>query len=363
MLKSAVNNVLRRLAQRLASVRGEESCLTLTAEFAEHFLKVHAEGRSSFTGSRMNNLMLVLPYLIRDIAGQEVAQINSAIRSAAPGDPLHSLKLVVGLSSGIVDCLLTFLRWYLLIQRRELLINDVSELLVRGQEMMESLKATFPDKSAEVQAWSFGKFHDILHLLLNIILCGWIEITSGQSGEGAHRELLKTLAGCVNNKEVFMQFLRFWERLEQWARAQLEEESDSGSDLEAEAHWQQRAEKSDSESTNACENAVRCPLSFMTLHCQHLHHRVSSVKGSRLMGGQRFNVWELTHGAGDHRVTNFRSLFDTLVLHLTRFLQAIDAHQVLARLPKDLALFFIRVPQGYPGAAETSGALGQAQAL
>ena len=58
MQKSAVNNVLRWLAQRLASVRGEESCLTLTVEFAEHFLKVYAKGRSSFTGPHMNNLMI-----------------------------------------------------------------------------------------------------------------------------------------------------------------------------------------------------------------------------------------------------------------------------------------------------------------
>ena len=61
--------VLRRLAQRLASVKVEESCLTLTAEFVEYFLKVYAEGRSSFTGPRMNNLNLVFPYLIRNIVG------------------------------------------------------------------------------------------------------------------------------------------------------------------------------------------------------------------------------------------------------------------------------------------------------
>ena len=96
----------------------------------------------------MNNL-IELPYLIRDIAEPEVARINSAIRSAAPGDPLHSLELVVDPSAGIVDCLLAFLRWYLLIRRRELSMDDITEILVRGPEMMESLKATFPDKSGE----------------------------------------------------------------------------------------------------------------------------------------------------------------------------------------------------------------------
>ena len=125
----------------------------------------------------MNNLMLMLPCLIRDIAGPEVARINIAIRSAAPGDPLHSFELVADPSAGIVDCLLTFLCWYLLIQRRQISMDDVAEILVRGlemmvvrgPEMMELLKTTFHDKSGEEQAWNFGKFHDILHLKLNII--------------------------------------------------------------------------------------------------------------------------------------------------------------------------------------------------
>lgn len=300
--KTAVDNVLKRLATRLASVRAEESCLTLTPEFAEHFLKVYAEGRSSFTGARMNNLMLVLPYIIRDIAGPERALINAAIRAAAPGDPLHGMESVEDPCVAIVNCLLTFMSWYLLIRRRELSVDDVAETLDRGRGMMESLKATFPEKSGEIQAWNFGKFHDILHLPLNIILWGWIETTSGQSGEGAHRELLKALAGCVNNKQVFMQFLRFWERLEQLARSQLEVPSDAESDSDADAR--QQDDTSSSQPVTVCELAVRCPLFFMALHRQHLHYRSSSVriKGSRLSGRQHFNVWELTHDAGDIRI-------------------------------------------------------------
>jgi len=317
--KSAVNNVLKRLAQRLASVRAEESCLTLTPEFAEHFLKVYAEGRSSFTGPRMNNLMLVLPYLIRDIAGPERAMINAAISSAAAGDPLHGLDPVEDPCEAIIECLITFMRWYLLIRRREVSVDDVAEVIDRGQTMMVSLKETFPEKSGEAQAWNFGKFHDVLHLPLNIILWGWIETTSGQSGECAHRELLKALAGCVNNKEVFMQFLKFWERFEQLTRADLEKGSDSEADSDAEE--QQQADSSDS--MNACELAVRCPLFFMALHRQDLHHRASSfhLRGSRQAGRQRFNLWELRHGADMNQVNISHSFwFDIFVQHLTRFL-------------------------------------------
>ena len=301
--KCAVDNILKRLSRRMASVRADESCLTLTAEFAEHFLKVYKEGRSSFTGPRMNNIMLVLPYIIRDIAAPEIERINAAIDNAAPGDPLHGMVHVQDPCVKIVDCLLTFMRWYLLIRRRETSMDDVAEMLVRGPKMMESLKDTFPEKSGEDKAWNFGKFHDIIHLPLYIMLWGWIENTSGQSGESAHRELLKALQGCVNNKEVFMQFLRFWERLEQLARARLEDRNSAGSESESDADGEHRTETA--EVMTACEIAVRCPLFYMTLHRDALHHRASSVriKGSRLAGRQRLNVWELAHCVGKGKVT------------------------------------------------------------
>jgi hypothetical protein len=63
--------------------------------------------------------------------------------------------------------------------------------------------------------WNFPKFHDVIHIPLWIILFGWIENFSGQAGERAHGEVLKALAGCINNQHVFKQYLRFWERVEQ----------------------------------------------------------------------------------------------------------------------------------------------------
>ena len=65
-------------------------------DFAEHFLKVYSEGRSSCTGPRMHNIMLVLPYIIRDIAGPEIALINAAINNAVSGDPLYGMVHVEG---------------------------------------------------------------------------------------------------------------------------------------------------------------------------------------------------------------------------------------------------------------------------
>ena len=51
------------------------------------------------------------------------------------------------------------------------------------------------------------------------------------------------------------------------------------------------------------------------------------------MGRQRFNLWELTHGAGEDRVTSFRYLFAYIGAASDPFPQAVDAHPVLSRLP------------------------------
>ena len=44
----------------------------------------------------MHNIMLVLPYIIRDIAGPEIALINAAINNAVSGDPLYGMVHVEG---------------------------------------------------------------------------------------------------------------------------------------------------------------------------------------------------------------------------------------------------------------------------
>ena len=62
--QAAIRGVLRRLAQRLSSVRADESCLTISPKFALHFLKVYEQGKSSFTGDRIMYIILVLPYLL-----------------------------------------------------------------------------------------------------------------------------------------------------------------------------------------------------------------------------------------------------------------------------------------------------------
>lgn len=340
--ENATKGVLQRLADRLSSIISDESCLTITADFSRHFLKVYEKGRSSFTGDRMMYIMLTLPYVIRDIAGPERQRINTAIQSAADGDPLRGAQLVEDPCEKIVECLLDFLHWFLLIRRRELLTTDIAECIARGQTMMESLKDTFPEKGGELSGWKFGKFHSVKHLPLWIILFGWVEIFSGMTGERGHRELLKSLAGCVNNKDVFGQYLTFWERAEQLARARREhaqhdsESTDSESDTDLDAVGSQN-DAGAQESMHACELGVRCPLFFMALHRSALHHRPASrrFQGNR-DGRQRFNVWLLRDAKS----------------------KAVQELPILQTLPRDLAVFaymFCRRHLGLPRLADRNG--------
>ena len=130
-------------------------------------------------------------------------------------------------------------------------------------------------------AWCFPKFHDIIHIPLWIILLGWIENFSGQQGEWVHKELLKSLAGCINNHDVFKQYLRFWERAEQLSRARREAslglgrgsgDSEGSSDSDSCPDSGARSDYARDEATHACELGVRCPLYFMALHRKELHH-------------------------------------------------------------------------------------------
>ena len=342
--ENAIKSVLQRLANRMSSTVADESCLTITADFSMHFLKVAEQGRSSFTGDRMMYILLTLPYLIRDIAGPELRRINSAIQSASAGDPLHGAALVEDPCEKIIETLLDFMNWFLLIRRRELSTKDIAEVTKRGQTMMESLISTFPEKGGELSGWKFGKFHSVIHMPLWIIFIGWIEIFSGAPGESGHRELLKVLAGCVNNRQVYDQYLGHWERVEQLARARREHaENDgpsSGSDSDASEHdvpESDASKQTQEESMHACELGVRCPLWFMARYRGALQHRAAAARArSGRNGRQSFSVWVLR----DARA------------------KAVKELSLLSQLPRDLALFayrFCRATLRLPRPADRRG--------
>ncbi len=74
MSNEAVARVFRRLADRLQGVVADTSMMTISPEYAAHFLEVYVKKteNAKFTGDRVRFLMLTLPFLVRDLIAPEV---------------------------------------------------------------------------------------------------------------------------------------------------------------------------------------------------------------------------------------------------------------------------------------------------
>jgi hypothetical protein len=74
MSNDSVGRVFRRLADRLQGVVADTSMMTISPEYAAHFLEVYVEKteNAKFTGDRVRFLMLTLPFLVRDLIAPEV---------------------------------------------------------------------------------------------------------------------------------------------------------------------------------------------------------------------------------------------------------------------------------------------------
>ena len=74
----AVVRVFKRLADRLQCAVSDTSMLTITPEYAAHFLEVYVkktEG-AKLTGDRIRFLMLALPLAVRDLIASEVYSLH-----------------------------------------------------------------------------------------------------------------------------------------------------------------------------------------------------------------------------------------------------------------------------------------------
>jgi hypothetical protein len=84
MSNEAVARVFRRLADRLQAVVADTLVMTISPEYAAHFLEVYVKRteNAKFTGDRVRFLMLTLPCLVRDLIAPEVSRyscINSGL--------------------------------------------------------------------------------------------------------------------------------------------------------------------------------------------------------------------------------------------------------------------------------------------
>ena len=75
----AVARVFKRLADRLQGVVSDTSTITITPEYAAHFLEVYVKKTdgAKFTGDRIRLLMLSLPLAVRDLIARHSTHMQS----------------------------------------------------------------------------------------------------------------------------------------------------------------------------------------------------------------------------------------------------------------------------------------------
>ena len=147
-------------------------------------------------------------------------------------------------------------------------------------ELLDLLKRNLSDKCGEKGRWNFDKAHSILHKVREIIMWGNSDNTSCQSAEHAHIDLIKSVAGCTDNKDVFMCILRFHARraylqhhqallleLEGSEEPSAEAPSEQESGASTDSYQQECTLLRDRNFNVACETGIRYP-SFEVMCCR-----------------------------------------------------------------------------------------------
>jgi hypothetical protein len=91
----------RRLADRLQAVLADTSMMTISPEYAAHFLEVHVKRteNAKFTSDRVRFLILTLPCLVLDLIAPEVSRYSLNITYINNG--LHVIYQVYELNKKI----------------------------------------------------------------------------------------------------------------------------------------------------------------------------------------------------------------------------------------------------------------------
>jgi hypothetical protein len=71
---ASVMDVWVRIATRLSSLRADTSMITISPDYASHFMNVYINKKegATYTGDRMKLLMLSLPFVLRELIAPEV---------------------------------------------------------------------------------------------------------------------------------------------------------------------------------------------------------------------------------------------------------------------------------------------------
>jgi len=290
MSNEKVNEIWHRLFLRLQNINEDDAGFTISSKMSKHFLKVYHEGKSSFTGPRMHLLMLAIPFVLRGLITPELNAIIDRINMDGAEHADWDIEIPSDPVDQIFEALLAFFTWYLTVRSPELPMRLLIESNGMAVQLIETLKRVFPKRNGKLEdpetAWKVGKAHDVLHVAENIALFGWTQGTSGEWGEHSHIELIKSLVGLINNKDIFLQFARFHE-----LNGMVQREMQAGAEADGEGH-QPRAKRKNSVENPPCELAVRYPLLHAAVHFKDLLYTKGSF-GEHKQGRYILDLWSL----------------------------------------------------------------------
>ena len=140
--------------------------------------------------------------------GSQVRFVNAAIDAARPDSVLYGLDHIEDPSDKIIEVHLASLPWDYEQRKFGLTGTGLEKVHALSIELLDVLNENMPERTGGVLGWNFEKPHSVVHKVREIILFGWSEIFGHQGPEHGHIDNIKRLAGCVNNKEVYLTVLK-----------------------------------------------------------------------------------------------------------------------------------------------------------
>jgi hypothetical protein len=164
---ATVDRVCRRLGQRLTLFTADNAGIKITPKYANHLFNVSVKDKGTFTAGRVEVLMVVYQFDLRDLIFNEVRDINARIDAAAEGEPLHGLDHVVDPCTDMISVVSSFADFFTLARRFDTCSLTLPVLAERVKSLQEILLEVMPDKSGQYTIlYNIVLYYIMYHIIL-----------------------------------------------------------------------------------------------------------------------------------------------------------------------------------------------------
>lgn len=149
MSDAAVHRVCNRLGQRLTFFTADNAGLKITSKYAKHLFNVSVKDKGTFTAGRVEILIVVYQFVLRDLIHDEVLHINENIDADAVSDPLYGLEHVVDPSTDMIRVVNSFADVFTLGRRYDTCADALPDLAEKIKFLQDTLLEVMPAKSGQ----------------------------------------------------------------------------------------------------------------------------------------------------------------------------------------------------------------------